>query len=154
MPVTPDRIAEHILTTLPDVINVDAWGEQSFFYNPQQRLPRGVYFATIKSKDGENDSASNLNRKDVFRLNIGIGPLLYTELFGARPARPAKGKTVATGHDFGALDEWMPHPVYAWMGWTCILNPSERSFEDAASHIAAAHRIAVSKFDKRIAKDG
>ena len=24
---------------------------------------------------------------------------------------------------------FLPHPVYAWMGWMCVVNPSEEIFE-------------------------
>ena len=35
-------------------------------------LKRGIYFCTIKEKDGDNDKASNLHRYAVFRVNFGI----------------------------------------------------------------------------------
>lgn len=101
-----------------------SWGEVSLFYNPGRVLPNGLYLCTVREHDGPNDSASNLDREGVFRLAVGLSVARYEELFGARPARPPKGSVVATGHDFTALDVLMPHPVYAWMGWVQILNPS------------------------------
>jgi hypothetical protein len=53
-----------------------------FFYNPDNSLPKGIYFATIKESDGPNDKASNLDREGVFRLSIGIGKKNYQSLFG------------------------------------------------------------------------
>jgi hypothetical protein len=84
-------ITRYIASTFADIHSVHAWGETSFFYNPGRALPRGVYFATLKDKDGDNDRASNLLRADVFRLNIGISTPTYRTLFGPPPPRPAAG---------------------------------------------------------------
>ena len=102
---TPDQILDQLLTRFPGTTAVDAWGETSLFYNPGQRLPRGVYFATIKQKDGENDKASRLDRQGVFRLNLGTSKPLFVERFGAPPKRPAKGECVAGPWDFTELDQ-------------------------------------------------
>ena len=72
-------ISQYISSTFADIHPVAAWGETSFFYNPGRKLPRGIYFATLKDKDGDNDRASNLQRQAVFRLNIrnkGSDPLV------------------------------------------------------------------------------
>lgn len=143
-------IALHISSTFADVYPLAAWGETSFFYNPCQQLPRGVYFATIKDKDGENDRASDLNRPDVFRLNIGISKSTYRSLFGLQPTRPSAGGVVETGHDFTALNQLTPHPVYGWMSWVSVLNPSTSTFETIKPLLLEAHGLAVSKFAKRM----
>ena len=109
-------ITQHIVKTYPHIHPVAAWGETSFFYNPDKQLPRGVYFATIKEKDGENDRASNLDRADVFRLNIGISKLTYASLFGPQPSRPRAGGVIDSGHDFTALDQLIPHPGPSMVG--------------------------------------
>ena len=31
--------------------------------------------------------------------------------------------------DFSLTDRILPHPIYAWMDWICVLNPSEKTFE-------------------------
>jgi hypothetical protein len=49
-----------------------SWGETSFFYNPGQLFPYGVYFCTIKEKDGANDQSSNLARDGIYRFSIGL----------------------------------------------------------------------------------
>lgn len=54
------RFSEHLLRYFADVHPVQTWGETAFFYNPRRQLPRGVYFATIKSQDGDNDRGSSL----------------------------------------------------------------------------------------------
>ena len=145
-----DAIARYICENFHSIVPVAAWGETSFFYNPGQALPRGVYYATLKAKDGDNDRASSLNRPSVFRLNIGISKPTYRSLFGPPPTRPAAGGVVATGHDFAALDTLLPHPVYGWMAWVCVLNPSPTTFESVKSLLAEAYELAAAKFHKRV----
>lgn len=144
-------ITRYLLDGFPGIVPVQTWGETAFFHNPGQALPRGVYFATIKAGDGDNDSASQLDRPGIFRLNIGIGRDSYRSLFGAPPPRPSAGGVVETGHDFTALDTLMPHPVYGWMAWVCVLNPAPSTFEAVKPLLAEAHGLAQAKFDKRIA---
>ena len=143
-------IARYICESLPGIVPMAGWGETSFFYNPGQALPRGVYFATLKAKDGDNDRASCLDRPSVFRLNIGISKLSYRSLFGSPPKRPAAGGVVATGHDFTRLDTLLPHPVYGWMAWVSVLNPSPATFEIVKPLLAEAHGLAAAKFRKRV----
>jgi hypothetical protein len=142
-------IAHHITGTFAGIYPLSAWGETSFFYNPGRKLPRGIYFATVKDKDGDNDRASNLHRPGVFRLNFGISKPTYRSLFGPSPVRPPAGGVVDTGHDFAALDQLLPHPVYGWMSWVCVLNPSARTFSTVEPLLAEAYDLAVSKFAKR-----
>ena len=151
MTLTPKQIVKRVADQLDDVFPKTSWGETSLFYNPGRALPNGVYFCTIKEQDGENDRASDLNRDGVFRVAIGIGAAAYVEHFGDRPARPAKGQAVDTGDDFTELDRLMPHPVYAWMGWAQLLNPSAQTFEHCWPLIEQAHALAREKFAKRIA---
>ncbi len=133
------------------VIPKSSWGETSLFYNPGRMLPNGVYFCTLKEKNGENDKASGLNRKGVFRLSIGIAKETYEQHFGGRPKRPPKGGIIDTTHDFAALNELMPHPIYGWMSWVQVLNPSKPTFESLLPLIAEAHSNAVIKFNKKTA---
>ena len=143
------EITRYITDTFPDVNAIAAWGETSFFYNPGRTLPRGVYFATLKEKDGANDRASNLQRPEVFRLNIGVGKATYRSLFGEPPSRPIAGGIVETGHDFSELDTLLPHPVYAWMSWVCIVSPTASTFEEIKPLLAEAYAVAVSKHARR-----
>ena len=120
----PQAIIDDLCATLDGVVPKSSWGETALFYNPGRALPNGVYFCTFKERDGENDRASVLTRDGVFRVSIGVSPATDVERFGPRPARPAKGGVVNTGHDFAALDVLTPHPVYAWKGWVQILSPT------------------------------
>lgn len=144
-------VTQYIVGTFADIHPVSAWAETSFFYNPGRRFPRGIYFATLKDKDGDNDRASNLQREGVFRLNIGISKQTYRSLFGSQPARPSAGGVVDTGNDFTVLDQLLPHPVYAWMSWVSVLNPSAATFETVKPLLLEAYDLAVGKFAKRAA---
>ncbi len=145
----PQAIIDDLCATLDDVVPKASWGETALFYNPGRTLPSGVYFCTFKEHDGENDRASVLTRDGVFRVSIGVSHETYVARFGTRPARPAKGGVVNTGHDFAALDVLTPHPVYAWMGWVQILSPTASSYAEIRPLIEEAHRLAIAKFGAR-----
>ncbi len=150
--MTPNEIITIITSQLDGVKPKSSWGETSLFYNPQNILPNGVYFCTIKEKNGDNDKSSDLSRKNIFRLSIGIPKDDYIAIFGDKPKRPEKGGVVDTGHDFTQIDALMPHPIYAWMSWVCILSPSQKNIEKILPLINKAHANAVIKFDKKIDK--
>lgn len=147
----PKDIIEKIVKEFDGVVPKASWGETALFYNPGQLLPNGVYFCTIKEKNGDNDKASNLDREGVYRLSIGISKESYASLFGKKPKRPSKGGIIDTGHDFTQSNILMPHPIYGWMSWVQILNPSESKFSEILSLIREAHQNAVGKFNKKTA---
>jgi hypothetical protein len=149
--MTPLEIIEYVEQHFEGTLAKQSWGETALFYNPGQQLPNGVYFCTLKLKDGANDTASNLNREGVFRLSLGLPPAEYETLFGPRPARPAKGQAVNLAYDFTALNHLMPHPVYAWMAWVNILNPSAEKFAELEPLLRAAYSKAKAKFEKKLA---
>jgi hypothetical protein len=145
----PQAIIEDLCAALDGVVPKSTWGETALFYNPGKALPNGVYFCAFKERDGESDRASALTREGVFRVSIGISPETYVQRFGPRPARPAKGGVVNTGHDFAALDVLTPHPVYAWMGWVQILSPTASRYAEVRPLIEEAYQLAVAKFAAR-----
>ncbi len=143
------QVLEYCSINLLGTVLVESWGEKGVFYNPNGVLKRGVYVLTIKEKDGENDKGSNLNREGIFRVNIGLRKSTFRNMFGIIPARPAAGELVDMQYDFTSLDTILPHPVYAWMGWISILNPSEQTFEQLKPLIQEAYEFAQEKFQKR-----
>jgi hypothetical protein len=150
--VTPDEVLEALTTNFAGLVPKATWGETSLFYNPDGILPNGVYFCTIKERDGANDRASQLDRPGVFRLAVGLPPARYEQMFGPRPARPSKGGVVSTADDFTAADVLMPHPVYAWMGWVQVLSPSAATFAELQPLLASSYELAVLKYDASIAE--
>jgi len=115
-------------------------------------LPNGVYFCTIKEKNGDNDKSSNLDREGIYRLSIGITKERYLSLFNDKPKRPVKGGIVDTGHDFTECNVLTPHPIYGWMSWVQILNPTESKLNELFELISEAHTKAVTKFNKKMTK--
>lgn len=125
-----------------------AWGDSFFFYDPDgptpddQRFP----FATIVVHDYDGfDTASDLNRPGVFRLNMWVARATFRELFGDLPG--------PSDVDFTALDQLMPHPVYARQSWVSIINPGDASRPQVAALLADAHAGAVERYGKRHSAD-
>lgn len=147
--MTPDDILNYCLENLDGVVEINSWGERGIFYNPGRVLKRGVYVLTVKEKDGNNDRSSQLNRNGTFRVNLGLRKPTFQKLFGELPKRPAKGSVVGMSYDFTNTDTIMPHPVYAWIGWICVLNPTIETFESLKTYIQESYEFAKEKFSKR-----
>ena len=152
MDLQPKDVVDRLTTRFDGLAPKASWGETSLFYNPNIALTNGVYFCTVKEHDGANDKASALDREGVFRLAVGLTVQRYEHLFGPRPARPPKGSAVETGHDFTQLDVVMPHPVYAWMGWVQVLNPSDETFTLMQPLFIESFGHVVRKFEKSLAR--
>jgi hypothetical protein len=125
-----------------------SWGDIFFFYDPDQNLAtdRRFPFSTVVTKDYPGfDSASNLNRPGVFRLNIGISRETFRALFDGKTSSFEADDGVKSNYDFTALDQLMPHPVYGKMFWVCALNPSAATFETIKPLLAEAYDRAAKK---------
>lgn len=150
--VTVEQMIERITRRYDGLVVAQNWGETGLFYNPDNRLPKGVYFLTFKEKDGPNDKSSNINRDGVYRINLGIEKATFTQLFGALPARPSAGGVVDMAYDFAMVDKIMPHPVYAWFAWVVLLSPSEESYKQLVPLIEEGYKIAVRRYAVNIKK--
>lgn len=144
-----NAIIAYIASAYDGIDIICASDNHFFFYNPasspepDHRLP----FATLVTSD-EYDLASQLTHPSIYRLSIGVGQATYRELFGPPPK--GNGSEVAvTGHDYTALDELMPHPIYAPMAWVCVLAPSETTFEAVKPLLAGAYTRAVRRHETR-----
>lgn len=144
-----ENVIEYCLKQYNGVVLKESWGEKGVFYNPNNSLKRGVYVLTVKEKDGANDKGSRLCRENIYRLNVGLRKETFIKHFGYIPNRPAAGKIVDMAFDFTALDTIIPHPVYAWMGWVCVLNPTQKTFEEFEPMIKESYEYAIEKFSKR-----
>lgn len=123
-------------------------GDTFFLYDPTGDLEPTEQqpFATIVTKDyGDFDSASQLDRPGVYRLNIGLSPETFRRLFGP-PATAAQAQHL---NDFAALDRLLPHPFYAPQGWVCVLNPSPATFETLKPLLAEAYSRAAQRLSRR-----
>ncbi len=124
-------------------------GDTFFIYDPQHNLDpkRQFPFATIVTKDyGDFDNASQVNRPDVFRLNIGVSRDTFRTLFGHAPGEESAGSAT---YDYAALDQLMPHPVYAPQSFVCVLNPSLQTFEVVKPLLAEACSMAAARYERK-----
>lgn len=129
-----------------------AYGETTFFYNPDRILKNGVYFCTIKEQDGPNDKASFLDRDGIFRISTGITREEFLKIFPMVPKRAAKGGVVDESIDFKQTNKILMHPVYAWMSWICLQSPDEDTFIDFLRYIDISYNKAVQNYQKKMKK--
>ncbi len=148
--VSIEDVFDYCLSEFDGLVIDKNWGERGVFYNPDKKLPKGVYVLTFKEKDGPNDKASKVNREGIYRLNLGISKKTFIEMFGSIPQRPAAGQIVSTGHDFSQLDQITPHPVYGWMSWIAVLNPSKETFTQLKPFIKEGVELAIVKYQKKV----
>jgi len=135
-------VADYITQTFPGVETTINFGYTFFFYRSDHILP----FATLASSDYDYDRISNLDRPEVFRLNIGVSKQTFQSLFGT-------AKVDINSYDFTALDVIMPHPEYAQQSFICVLWPSEATFERIRALLAEAYDIAVRRYTRRNKKN-
>lgn len=119
----PDEITSWITTAYPHAVIARAMGA-TFFSLDDKHWPN---FATIVTTD-EHDmgTPSDLARDGVFRLNIGVGRETFQRLVGSMKEA-----------DYAALDQVVPHPVYAKQRWIAILNPSRQTFDEIVKPLIA-----------------
>jgi hypothetical protein len=146
-------------TGLPGVVAVTAdeasgapevaWGDSFLFYDPDGDADRNrrMPFATIVTKDYDGfDTASNLNRPGVFRLNIAVGRAAFEELLGYQPRTH---DAHSARFDYTALDTLIPHPAYAAQAWVAILNPADTTAALARSLLNSAQAQAAERHRRR-----
>ncbi|MHC1563640.1 DUF6194 family protein, partial [Actinomycetospora sp. C-140] len=130
--------ADEIVTLLaaqPGTLIVEANGDVFAVHDPDgtyAERPRNGW-ATLVTSDA-HDTASDLDRPGVFRLNLGLPR--------ARQAEVLDGRTDPAEHDLTARDVLMPHPVYGRLGWVCVLNP-ESTWPTVRGLIDEAHAHAA-----------
>lgn len=147
--MTIEEIINIVQNNHSGVVKNTNWGEVGLFYNPEGTLKKGIYLLTFKERDGENDQSSQLNRGGLYRLNLGISQESFIKLFGRTFKRPKAGGVVLMDFDFSQIDTIMPHPVYGWMSWICVINPSQETFEQLQPLIAESYLQAIKKYAKK-----
>ncbi|HEX6351249.1 MAG TPA: DUF6194 family protein [Candidatus Dormibacteraeota bacterium] len=121
--MTPEEITDWITATYPDTVTASTMGA-TFFSLDESHWPN---FATIVTTD-EHDlgEPSKLTRPGVFRLNIATNKQTFQRLVGG-----------LENPDHAALDQIIPHPVYAQQLWVSVLNPGRRTFEEQVKPLIA-----------------
>ena len=148
--MTKDQIILEVQNSFKGLVKNINWGEIGLFYNPENKLSKGIYLLTFKEKDGANDKASNIDRENVYRMNLGISKESFFQLFGNKPKRPKAGQIIDMPYDFSELNRIMPHPVYGWMNWICDLNPTKETFNKLFPLIKEGYSLALKKYEKKI----
>lgn len=145
--MTEDGIRKYVAEHFAGVDTVVADAGTFFIYDPQRDLPDNKRwpFATIVDCDNDFDNRSNLDRENVFRLNIGVSKETLQSMFGTL-SLAADGSV--EGYDFARLDALMPHPMYGRMHWLCVLNPSDATFEKILALLDEAYQISVRRVSK------
>jgi hypothetical protein len=143
--MTEDAIVGYIATAFAGVETQVVAGDTFFFYGDERMMP----FATVVTSDA-HDSASDLQRPGVFRLNVGVSKGTFVARFGEVPKAREGAYEAIEGYDYAALDVVMPHPVYGRMYWVCVLNPSAGRFEgEVKGLLEEAYGMAVRKGVRR-----
>ena len=150
----PTEILQHLRDTGAGLELLSTPGCEFVYYDPERAIPhdRRLPFLTIVTSDereGASDRASDLARRGLWRLNLGVRRETYRAMLGPEPAWGPGGGIVETGDDFTAVDTWLPHPIYAPMGWVCIVAPSDASRARVLELVAEAYELARSSHEKR-----
>jgi hypothetical protein len=148
--MTDDEVVEFVTNLEGTVVTVAseekgdpemAWGDSFFFYDPdgitdpRRRLP----YATIVVSDYPGfDEASDLNRDGVFRVNLWVSPDSFDRFVPDE-----------VDVDYAALDQIIPHPVYAKQSWLSVLNPGPATEATLRGLLVEAHDRARGRYQKR-----
>ena len=121
-----------------------AWGDHFFYYAPDGEVPlREQPYATIVTKNYPDDTTSDLDDPNRWRLNIHVGTEAFVRLTGENPRdEPAP-------RDAAAADVVLPHPVYRAQGWISIINPGPRTDRLAVRLLRRAHEDAKRRAERR-----
>ena len=131
---------EQFVTSLENVQQTENFGYIFYFVGDDHRLP----FVTLANTDNEYDSASNLSRDGVFRINIGVSRETFKQIIGEFSPESV---------DYSALNVFLPHPDYAAQNFICILNPASENVETTKKMILEAHSIATTRFQRKTKND-
>jgi Family of unknown function (DUF6194) len=127
---------EAFVAGMENVQREENFGYLFFFVGNDHRLP----FVTIANSDYDYDNVSNLNRDEVFRINIGISKETLKNLIG---------KSNSERVDYSALNVFLPHPEYAKQYFICILNPCDENIETTKKLMAEAYSLATKRLQPK-----
>lgn len=122
-----------------------SWGDFFFYYAPDGHVPRNRQpYATIVTKDYPGDSQSRLDVDGRWRLNIHVGPQVFTDLLGHPPQEIDE-----SGVDYSTTDTFLPHPLYGAYGWVCVVNPGSATMDRTLEVLRGAHLADRRRVERR-----
>ncbi len=132
-----------------------AWGDSFFYYEPDEAAAtdRRFPFATLVTKDYPDfDTASDLDRPGVYRLNLSLGRRAFERLLGYPPAAVDEHRDA---FDYRAADTVTPHPIYGKQGWVSLVVPGQQMAGTLAALLEQAYQRAVDRYrPPRTGSDG
>jgi len=144
--VSPDAVLDRLRHRYPGLVQTTTWGERTLLYNPGAASSHGVYFVTVKERDSASDAASALDARGAYRVSFAVAPERYRALFGHLPPRVNASDADV---DPLAVDRLMPHPLYAWMSWASVVNPSPGTLEELWPLLDESYALVQSAHDQR-----
>lgn len=122
-----------------------SWGDHFFYYAPDGEVPQNRQpYATIVTKNYPDDEGSHLDAADRWRLNIHVGPTIFTELLGYGPEQMNEADV-----DHSVEDTFTPHPLYGAYGWVCVVNPGIKTADRALAALRRAHLADRRRVERR-----
>lgn len=120
--VLPDELLAQLRRRYPCLVLATTWGTRALRYHPGDALGHGVDFVTIEERDRALDAPAPLDAMGAYRVSFAVAPARFEALFGAPPVWGAAA-------DATRVDTIVPHPLYAWMSWAAVVNPSPATVE-------------------------
>jgi len=121
-----------------------AWGDTFFYFAPDGRMPQHTQpYATIVTKDYPDDTASQLDSPDRWRVNIHVDRAAFRELVGEDP------RHLSLARDHSAVDVVIPHPVYGPLGWIAVVDPGPATIDTVVRLLRDAHEAARRRAERR-----
>lgn len=121
-----------------------AWGDAFFYYAPDGQVPGNIQpYATIVTKDYPDDTGSDLDPPDRWRVNVQVDPKTFVELIGEEP------RSLSLPRDHAAADVVNPHPVYGGLSWICVVNPGQSTTATVLRLLEDAHQAARLRYERR-----
>jgi len=122
-----------------------SWGDYFFYYAPDGEVPRNRQpYATIITKNYPDDTQSQLDGKERWRLNIHVGSQRFAALLGY-PPESIQDRTV----DFSQTDTFLPHPLYGANGWVSVVNPGPSTTSRTLTALHQAHLADQRRVERR-----
>ncbi len=96
---------------------------------------RGVYHDQAEGR-------RKRSRVQLRSIRWFLPQLWHLSLCKPQPSRPRAGGVIESGNDFAALGQLIPHLVYGWMSWVCVLIPNAATFETVKPLLSEAYDLA------------